>query len=130
MADESKTSRAATLFDVRRIIGGLMLFYGVILVVLGLGDSNAEIEKAHGVHINLWAGVGMLACRGRAVLGHACEPVLLVRGSGANGARAGHLGRFRGFAGRFLRWQAVPEIFRISQGNLHIDCVGLAGCPD
>lgn len=61
MADESKTSRAATLFDVRRIIGGLMLFYGVILVVLGLGDSNAEIEKAHGVHINLWAGVGMLA---------------------------------------------------------------------
>jgi hypothetical protein len=60
MPDEGKTSRAATLFDVRRIIGGLMLFYGVILVVVGLGDTDAEIEKAQGVHINLWAGLGMI----------------------------------------------------------------------
>jgi hypothetical protein len=60
MADESRTSRAATLFDVRRIIGGLLLFYGLVLFVLGLTDSDAEIDKAQGVNINLWAGVGML----------------------------------------------------------------------
>jgi hypothetical protein len=60
MADESRASRAATLFDVRRIIGGLLLLYGVVLVILGIGDSDAEIQKSQGVHINLWAGIGML----------------------------------------------------------------------
>jgi hypothetical protein len=62
MADEqpteSRSTRAATLFDVRRIIGGLLALYGVVLVVLGLTDDQAAIDKAQGVHINLWAGVG------------------------------------------------------------------------
>jgi hypothetical protein len=52
---------AANLFDLRRIIGGLFVLYGVVLTIVGLGDSDAEIEKAAGVHINLWAGLGMLA---------------------------------------------------------------------
>ena len=52
--------RAANLFDLRRIIGGLFLVYGVILVVLGLGASDAEIEKAAGWNLNLWVGVAML----------------------------------------------------------------------
>ena len=49
------------LFDLRRIIGGLFIFYGVLLAVLGLFDSQEEIDKAAGVNINLWAGLGMLA---------------------------------------------------------------------
>jgi hypothetical protein len=68
MAEESRTSRAATLFDVRRIIGGLLILYGVVLVIVGLGDSEAEIQKAQGVHINLWAGIGMLVVGGLFVL--------------------------------------------------------------
>ena len=60
MAAESRSTRAATLFDVRRIIGGLLGLYGALLVVLGIFDTDAEIEKAQGVHINLWAGIGML----------------------------------------------------------------------
>jgi hypothetical protein len=55
-----REQRAANLFDLRRIIGGLFLLYGAILVVLGLGASNASIAKSAGVHINLWAGIGML----------------------------------------------------------------------
>ena len=50
----------ANLFDLRRIIGGLFIVYGVLLAVLGLFDSAEEIEKAAGVNINLWAGLGML----------------------------------------------------------------------
>jgi hypothetical protein len=53
--------RAANLFDLRRIIGGVFLVWGLLLVFLGLTDSDAEIEKAAGVNINLWAGLGMLA---------------------------------------------------------------------
>jgi hypothetical protein len=52
--------QAANLFDLRRIIGGLFILYGLILVVLGISDSDAEIQKAAGVHINLWGGIGML----------------------------------------------------------------------
>ena len=56
--------QAANLFDLRRIIGGLFILYGVILVVMGLNESQAEINRAAGVHINLWAGLGMLALGG------------------------------------------------------------------
>jgi hypothetical protein len=53
--------RAANLFDLRRIIGGVFVFYGVLLTIVGLTDSDAEIHKASGININLWAGLGMLA---------------------------------------------------------------------
>jgi hypothetical protein len=56
-----REAAAANLFDLRRIIGGLFVLYGVVLTIVGLGDSQAEIDKAAGVHINLWAGLGMLA---------------------------------------------------------------------
>jgi hypothetical protein len=60
MTDEAKTSRAARLFDVRRVIGGLFVVYGVIVTLLGLFDSQSEIDKAEGVRINLWMGLAML----------------------------------------------------------------------
>jgi hypothetical protein len=60
MSDTPSTRRAANLFDLRRIIGGLFVAYGVLLTVLGLFDSQEEIDKAAGVNINLWAGLGML----------------------------------------------------------------------
>jgi hypothetical protein len=52
--------QAANLFDLRRIIGGLFVLYGALLTILGITESDAEIEKAAGVNINLWAGLGML----------------------------------------------------------------------
>jgi hypothetical protein len=58
--DASRAERAANLFDVRRFIGGLFLIYGVILFVLGLGASDADVDKAAGVNVNLWTGLAML----------------------------------------------------------------------
>src|SRR5688572_6059721 len=60
MSDTPSTRKAANLFDLRRIIGGLFVVYGLLLTVLGLFDSQEEIDKAAGVNINLWAGLGML----------------------------------------------------------------------
>src|SRR3954469_5335468 len=57
----AREAQVANLFDLRRIIGGLFVLYGVVLTIVGLGDSDAEIAKSAGVHINLWAGLGMLA---------------------------------------------------------------------
>jgi drug/metabolite transporter (DMT)-like permease len=54
------TERAANLLDIRRIIGLLLGIYGLILLVLGLGASDADIDKAAGVNLNLWTGVALL----------------------------------------------------------------------
>lgn len=59
-----RQERAANLFDLRRIIGGMFVVYGVVLVIVGITDGSAEISKAAGVHINLWAGLGMLVLGG------------------------------------------------------------------
>jgi xanthine/uracil/vitamin C permease (AzgA family) len=53
-------SAAAKLFDLRVLIGGLFTFYGVVLIIAGIFASAAEIEKAAGININLWMGIGML----------------------------------------------------------------------
>ena len=59
-----RRSAAAKLFDVRLVIGGLFVVYGVIVALLGLFDGQADIDKAEGVRINLWMGLGMLALGG------------------------------------------------------------------
>jgi hypothetical protein len=59
--DLEKVSAAARLFDVRRVIGGLFVVYGVIVTLRGVFDGKSEIDKAQGVRINLWMGLAMLA---------------------------------------------------------------------
>ena len=59
--DDRVEQRAARLFDVRRVIGGLFVVYGLIVTGIGLFDSPADIDKAQGVRINLWTGLAMLA---------------------------------------------------------------------
>ncbi|MFC6022365.1 hypothetical protein ACFP2T_40190 [Plantactinospora solaniradicis] len=60
-AEQEQRSAAARLFDIRRVIGGLFVVYGVIVGLVGLFDGPAAIEKAQGIRINLWAGLAMLA---------------------------------------------------------------------
>ncbi|MEU1402120.1 hypothetical protein ABZ471_07090 [Streptomyces sp. NPDC005728] len=57
---ESKSATAARIFDLRRIIGGLFVVYGIIVTITGITDSQSAIDKAEGVNINLWTGIGML----------------------------------------------------------------------
>ncbi|GAA1597415.1 hypothetical protein [Actinoplanes couchii] len=53
--------KIASRFDVRRVIGGLFVLYGLIVTGVGLLDGPSELDKAQGVRINLWMGLGMLA---------------------------------------------------------------------
>jgi hypothetical protein len=54
-------SGAGSLFDIRSVIGGLFLLYGVVLLVAGLVDGDEASEKAAGIDINIWTGIGMAA---------------------------------------------------------------------
>jgi hypothetical protein len=57
--DAAKKSSTAQLFDIRRIIGGLFVLYGVVLLVTGIVDGSSASEQAAGIDINVWAGIGM-----------------------------------------------------------------------
>ncbi|TWP53465.1 hypothetical protein FKR81_05790 [Lentzea tibetensis] len=49
------------LFDLRLIIAFLFGVYGVVLTVTGFAFTSTEdVDKAAGVNINLWAGLGMV----------------------------------------------------------------------
>lgn len=54
-------SAASKLFDLRIMIGGLFVVYGVLLLIHSFFDSPETIAKAAGVHLNLWMGLWMLA---------------------------------------------------------------------
>jgi hypothetical protein len=57
---ENQAPHRAGLFDIRFIIGALIGTYGVILVISGLFTSDKQLEKADGLNINLYAGIGMV----------------------------------------------------------------------
>lgn len=60
MSETPTTRRSA--FDIRLIIALLMALYGLVITIMGLGfTTDEEIDRAAGVNINLWAGLGMLA---------------------------------------------------------------------
>ena len=58
--DEAEAARAANQFDIRRLIGGLFCLYALILIALGLFGSHEIKNKAAGINVDLWTGLGML----------------------------------------------------------------------
>jgi hypothetical protein len=58
--EEIQAARAANRFDIRRLIGGVFILYGLILTALGLFGSHTIKNKASGINVDLWTGLGML----------------------------------------------------------------------
>jgi hypothetical protein len=58
--DEAEAARAANRFDIRRLVGGLFCLYSLILIALGIFGSEHIKNKADGINIDLWTGLGML----------------------------------------------------------------------
>jgi hypothetical protein len=84
-----RADRAANLFDLRRIIGGLFTAWGVLLIILGATDSDAEVSKAAGININLWAGFAMLLFGVLMLLWAFTRPLTEQLGSEQSGGGAG-----------------------------------------
>src|SRR4051812_49826679 len=57
---EIREAKLANRFDIRRLIGAVFVVYGTILTVLGVFGSTHVKNKADGLNIDLWAGIGML----------------------------------------------------------------------
>lgn len=84
---ERDSGTAARLFDVRTVIGGLFVIYGLLIGSAGIAPSEESLRKAQGVDINLWTGLGML------VLGLSFLLWLKMRPLGAAGRDADQPGK-------------------------------------
>lgn len=77
MATESSPrAHRAGAFDIRLIIALLTGVYGIVLTIMGAAFSkDADIAKAAGVNINLWAGIGLLIFTALFVLWAVLRPI-------------------------------------------------------
>ena len=57
---ESSADLLAKLFDLRTFTGALFLIFGVIVTIVGIGASEADIQKAAGLNLSLLLGIIML----------------------------------------------------------------------
>ncbi|MEU0424792.1 hypothetical protein ABZ235_14430 [Streptomyces canus] len=57
---QAQSATAARIFDLRRIIGGLFVLYGIIVTIAGINPSDSSLDKSEGININLWTGLAML----------------------------------------------------------------------
>ena len=47
-------------FDLRKVIGAVLMVYGLVLTAMGIFGSTAEQHKAAGININLWMGLALV----------------------------------------------------------------------
>jgi hypothetical protein len=60
------------------IIALLIGVYGLVLTIMGSGFTTAaDLQKAAGVNINLWAGIGMLVFAALFVLWARLRPIVI-----------------------------------------------------
>ena len=73
----SEQPHRAGLFDIRIIIAGLIGVYGVILFVVAFFTSDEQKDKADGMNINLYAGIGMIVVAGLFIAWSQWRPIVV-----------------------------------------------------
>ena len=77
-ADGAEAPHRAGAFDIRMFIATLIGIYGIVLVIVGIiGPSEADLKKADGLNINLWAGIGMVVVAALFLLWARLRPVVI-----------------------------------------------------
>ena len=58
---QDRSAHRAGALDIRVVIAMLLGVYGVVLVLMALFATSArDLDRAGGLDVNLWAGLGML----------------------------------------------------------------------
>ncbi|MCW2867322.1 MAG: hypothetical protein JWR20_1510 [Marmoricola sp.] len=75
---EDETPHKAGAFDIRNFIGLLIGFFGLVLVLVAIFDTpQAELDRADGLRLNLWAGLGMLVAAAVFLVWARLKPVIV-----------------------------------------------------
>jgi prolipoprotein diacylglyceryltransferase len=59
-AEKDAIVRSTRRLDIRRILGGLFLLYGIICTIVGIVHYDSDTKPTGGIHINLWTGIAMI----------------------------------------------------------------------
>jgi hypothetical protein len=73
---DPEAAQAANRFDIRRLIGGVFVIYGVVLTILGIFGSEEIKNKASGINVDLWTGLAMLVVGGLMIAWALWRPVV------------------------------------------------------
>jgi hypothetical protein len=76
---DPEAARAANRFDLRRIIGAVFLVYSAVLIVTGIVGSDEVKNKAAGINVDLWTGLGMLVVGALMIIWALARPVASVK---------------------------------------------------
>lgn len=88
---QAPTKQAAGAFDIRNVIAGLIGFYGIVLVIVGIVDPSEEaLAKAGGVNANLWAGIVMVVVAVGFALWSRLRPIVVEAPRDDEAGPAGH----------------------------------------
>ena len=60
MSQDNASKPRTDLFDIRNVIGALLLIYGAVLLIVSFSTSDADKAKADGINANLWVGISLL----------------------------------------------------------------------
>src|SRR3954463_14175125 len=77
---ESSAELMAKLFDLRSFTGALFLIFGVIVTIVGLGASDADIQKGAGINLSPIIGIIMLVVGAIFILWLLARPRELLQG--------------------------------------------------
>ena len=73
----SQAAKAANRFDIRRLIGGLFVLYGLILLIARPRRVPPRSRhKAAGINVDLWTGLGMLVFGALMIFWALSQPVM------------------------------------------------------
>lgn len=68
----------AGAFDIRVFIGALLGLYGLVLLLTSVfGTTQEELDRAGGVDVNLWTGLGLLLAAAAFVAWARLRPVVV-----------------------------------------------------
>ncbi|HLR85869.1 MAG TPA: hypothetical protein VK059_13015 [Nocardioidaceae bacterium] len=74
----TRRRRTAGAFDIRVVIAALIGLYGIVLVCMGLFNAtDAELDRADGLNVNLWAGIGMIVVAAAFVIWARVRPIVV-----------------------------------------------------
>jgi uncharacterized membrane protein len=90
--------KKAGLFDIRNIIGLLLLIYGVVLLIVSFSTSEAEKARADGVNANLWTGLALVIVGALMIVWAVTRPIVIDEEALEADKRAVHEAAGRGHA--------------------------------
>lgn len=84
--ESGEHKHSAGAFDIRNIIGMLMLIYAVLLVIASFLPGSGGDDRTGGINANLWTGLALLVVAAVFMLWARLRPIMVPEGEAEHDA--------------------------------------------